>query len=103
MSKVAGCVDSCCCRTLYHGVSHPSCTAVSALAVGCDHAATAEPGRRHWRAGVWRLEQARELVQLCQVSLPAGHTLQPHATRLAGRLQLYAEALARPEVTEEFK
>lgn len=54
-------------------------------------------------ADVWRLEQARELVQLGQVSLPSDHDLQPDLAALLARLRLYTDALSRPEPLQEFK
>ena len=54
-------------------------------------------------AEVWRLEQATGLVTLCQVSLHRDHALQPELASLAQRLQLYVEALSRPEVADELK
>ena len=56
-----------------------------------------------WLAEVWRLEQARELVTLCQVSLPSGDALQPDLAALLQRMRLYADALSLPEVADEFK
>ena len=54
-------------------------------------------------ADVWRLDQARELVQLSQASLPSTHARQPDLAVLLARLQLYSGALNRPEALQEFK
>jgi hypothetical protein len=56
-----------------------------------------------WLAEVWRLEQASELVTLCQVSLPSGDALQPDLAALSQRMRLYAKALNLSEVAGEFK
>lgn len=54
-------------------------------------------------ADVWRLEQARELVQLSQASLPSDDAMQLELAALLARLQLYADALSHHEALREFK